>query len=432
MLYCGLSEVTEGMVVAAPVFHPRRADVELLAPGVVLDRTLLSRMASLGVTSLWVEHDLTGDLDNLINPTPSKPLQSALAQLKHDFAAMGQDTVSAGHVVAYKQIVMQLVCELIANRHLSGLTERLIGGPPSLFTHSANVAYLSVSVALDLEVYIIKQRRAMAIEHARDFTSLGIGAMLHDIGKAGIDDGVRETHEITERRLQPPQDPGALDLREEYRKHPWVGYRILRDTRAPASARQIVLNHHQRWDGKGFPDMSVATGARRQGTQAGEEIHIFNRIVSAANVLDNLMHDTGARPHGHADEDAPHTLPMVAALHRFNSAEFDGWFDPVVRDAMLRRFPPFAVGSRVILSDQRPAVVIAPSLEQPCRPTVRRLEASAERGADGEETKGEVLDLRKHRDLTIQRCGGVDVGQWLFDLPERSPLAVAAVMGKVA
>lgn len=445
MLYCGLSEVTDGMVVAASVFHPRRPEVELLSAGVTLDARLIARLKSIGVVSVWVEHDLTRDLDSLINNTPSKALQTAFQQLKHDFGVASRNTISAGHIVTYRQIMMELVCELVANRNLSGLTERLIGGPGSLFTHSANVAYLSLCVALELEFYVIKQRRQMALEHARDLTPLGVGAMLHDIGKTALDPALYDRHEAHDHTGQAPPNHKTAEHSAErssedrYREHPWQGFRMLRDTRAPASARQVVLNHHQRWDGTGFPDMAEATQSRRRGRPKGEEIHIFSRIVAAANVLDNLMRNTSAPAGDEAEAEskrsAAPTVPLVAALHRFASSEFDGWFDPIVRDAMLRRVPPFAVGSRVVLSDGRAAVVVAPCPEQPCRPTVRLLgdEPARNLAISGDaDAKPAALDLRLHRDLHIVRCGGVDVEPYLFTLPERSSLAMQAMTGRVA
>lgn len=424
MLYCGLSELEPGMVVAASVFHPRRPEVELLARGVELDPPILARLRQLGVTALWVEHDLTTDLDKHINATPSEALRTAYQQLKHDFRDISASTVSAGHVQTYRQIVMQLVCELIANRNLSGLTERLVAGPRSLFNHSANVSYLSICVGLELETYVVKTRRAMALEHARDLTALGIGAMLHDIGKAAIDDATIAIHEADFLR------PGGPKLEDDhpYRKHPVIGFEMLRETRAPASARQIVLNHHQRWDGTGFPDMALVTSGRRKGALHGEHIHVFSRIVAAANTLDNLLHDTRVETD---DPDASAALPTVAALHAFASSRFDGWFDPVVRDAMLRKVPPFAIGSRVVLNDGRAAVVVAPSVEQPCRPVVRLLEDTKPALA---QTEGEptALDLRLHRNLKIVRCGGQDVERYLYELPEGPSLAVAAISGKLS
>lgn len=180
---------------------------------------------------------------------------------------------------------------------------------------------------------------------------------------------------------------------------------LLRGSRAPASATQVVLNHHQRFDGTGGPDMEEVTEGRQKGAQSGRQIHIFARIVAAANVLDNLLREADGSKR-----------PPVAALHDLGGERFKGWFDPVVREVMMRRFPPFRMGSHVVLSDGRDAAVVSPSAWQPCRPAVRLL---AESSRD-EQGRHPTIALEKASpQLHIAQCAGVDVTPWLFTLPDR-------------
>lgn len=114
--------------------------------------------------------------------------------------------------------------------------------------------------------------------------------------------------------------------------------------------------------------------------------------------------------------------PPVIALHEFASRRFDGWFDPVVKRAVLKRIPPFGVGTHVTLSDGRQAVVTAPNLKEPCRPAVRPL--------DGSPLTPDARSLPADRKqwlpphLHIVECAGIDVEPWLYELPE--PLSQAA------
>ena len=107
--------------------------------------------------------------------------------------------------------------------------------------------------------------------------------------------------------------------------------------------------------------------------------------------------------------------PTVAALREFASRRFDGWFDPVVRDLMIRRIVPFPIGSLVKLSDNRPAVVVSPNFQQPCRPVVRLLQGRDGAGDDDFST----VDLKVARELHIAEFAGQRVDQYLFELPER-------------
>jgi len=409
LILCAVEDVQEGMRTAAPVSHPRRPEMELLAADVPLDKQMLHKLARLGVTRVWVEHDATRDLDHLINARPSEALNKAFHTLKQDFAAMSSQTVSAGSVQTYRQIIMELVCELVANRDVACLTEQLIGGKAELFTHAANVAYLAVLIGIDLETYIVLQRQRLGTEHARDITALGMGAMLHDIGKVGLEDDGTPMHELD------TLDPQTTDeQRGAYREHVLTGYKMLCGTRAPASAMQVVLTHHQRWDGGGFPDMAAPTRNRIKGTQAGRDIHIFSRIVAAANLLENLLRDSGKKN------------PPVMALHALQNEQFAGRLDPIVLDSVLRRVPPFPVGGEVKLDDGRSAVVIAPSIEQPCRPTVRLLDEN-QRLPDG---RFPHMDLREHKDTHIATFSGQPVQPYLFSLIEDAPLSVKLILGE--
>lgn len=408
MILCAIEDVCEGMQTAAAVFHPKRPEMELLAANVPLDRQVLSKLPRLGVTRVWVEHDATDDLKHLILARPSEALSEAFHTLKEDFSAMSAQTVTAGSLQSYRQIIMDLMCELVANRDVACLTEQLIGGPGGLFTHSANVAYLSVLIGIDLETYIVHQRHRLGVHHARDLTALGMGAMLHDIGKTGFDEADQYAHEP-----DMFNEETSDEQRDNYREHVLVGHMMLRGTRAPASATQVVLTHHQHWDGSGFPDMSGPSRGRVRGVQQGAGIHIFSRIVAAANLLENLLTQLGK------------TNPPVMALHALQDKRYEGWLDPIVRDSVLRRIPPFPVGGMVTLNDGRVAVVITPNLLQPCRPVVRLL-GESDRLPDGRHPH---LDLSQYPELHIALFAGVEVDRYLFALVEDTPLSTKVVLG---
>jgi HD-GYP domain-containing protein (c-di-GMP phosphodiesterase class II) len=233
--------------------------------------------------------------------------------------------------------------------------------------------------------------------------------MLHDFGKLEHPAAAQQHHEVFE-RLERPRPEG-------YREHPLAGYRLLRSSRTPASAAQAVLNHHQRYDGRGWPGPGTLTHQRRAAAPAGRQIHVFTRIVSVANVLDNLLRDA----HGAA-------RPPVAALYDLAGPRFHGWFDPRVVQVLLRRLPPFPLGSSVRLSDGRAAAVVVPNLQQPCRPMVRLL-AESDRDAQG---RYPTFRLADHPDLRIVEWAGVAVTQWLFTLPEKDPTARKRPAGSAA
>ena len=401
MLLTTLDDVEPGMKAAVVVLHPRRPEMELLAAGTVLDQPMLRRLRQLGVTELWIHHDALADLDAQISPRLTQLRREVYARIKQDFSTLSASTVTTAQVQAYRQTIVALVMELLGNLKVAGLTDTLFTGAESLFSHCSNVAYLATLIGLELQTYIISERKRLNYDHARDLTALGLGAMMHDLGKAASPADLRTMHEIHFHRTTQTVNP---DILKAYRAHALAGFRMLSNSHAPASARQVVLNHHQRFDGQGWPDLRELTQKRRIGPQVGRDIHIFGRIVAAANVLESLMRDAQGR-----------RRPPVAALYDFQSDHFDGWFDPVIRAAMLRKLPPFALGTKVTLSDGRVGAVIAPNLHQPCRPTVRILENPSRRQGDD---KPVTVALGPRGPLHIVQAAGVNVQRYLFELPE--------------
>jgi HD-GYP domain-containing protein (c-di-GMP phosphodiesterase class II) len=132
--------------------------------------------------------------------------------------------------------------------------------------------------------------------------ALASGALLHDVGKIGIPDRIlQKSGRLTE------------DEYAEIKRHPVLGVSILTPATELASALPIVKHHHERFDGKGYPD-----GLR------GEDIPLTARIVSVADAFDSMIR---ARPYGYG-------ISRKAALREIE--ENSGTqFDPRVVRALL-------------------------------------------------------------------------------------------------
>ncbi|UCD74513.1 MAG: HD domain-containing protein [Phycisphaerales bacterium] len=399
MLLCSVDDLEPGMEVGGVVLHPRRPQTELLRPGAKLERKMIDYLHRIGIGEIWIQHDATADLDAAVAPALTTARTELYQKLKNDFGALASATVSTTRVQVYRQSIIELVFALIRSGKYAHTCHQLLKDSSHIFTHSANVAFLSLLVGLEMETYVVRQRPRLSPDHARDVVPLGLGAMLHDIGKHDLADEARKHHEIH----PVPEDP---DVGQAYAGHPENGYHMLLDVRLPATARHAVLNHHQRFDGSGWPDRVIATRGRQEGPQSGTGIHIFSRIISAANVFDNLMTT--------ADGDK---RPTIAALCEFAGGRFDGWFDPLISDLMIRRVPPFPIGSQVRLSNGWQGAVVGLNFQQPCRPSVRILDDRCRtRGGDLR-----LIDLEAARELHVVECAGALVEKYLFELPTLRP-----------
>jgi cyclic di-GMP phosphodiesterase len=102
-----------------------------------------------------------------------------------------------------------------------------------------------------------------------DLVALYRGGLVHDIGKLGVPDAIL-------------LKPGPLNTEEEMqmREHPVIGEEIVKPFPSAADVLCIVRNHHERFDGGGYPD-----------GLAGHKIPLLARIVSICDAYDALASD---------------------------------------------------------------------------------------------------------------------------------------------
>src|SRR4051812_8240538 len=165
--------------------------------------------------------------------------------------------------------------------------------------------------------YTLYLAREMSVEPAQ-LDVIRRGAMLHDIGKIGISDTIL-------------LKPGKLTGEEwvSMQKHPQIGYWILEGIEALQPASDVVLSHHERYDGTGYPRKLQ-----------GDEIPLGARIFSVADTLDVMTSD---RPYRKA-------LSYVEA--RAEIAQFSGsQFDPDVVKYFLQ--VPLGIWNEIRLSTGR-------------------------------------------------------------------------------
>jgi HD-GYP domain-containing protein (c-di-GMP phosphodiesterase class II) len=108
-----------------------------------------------------------------------------------------------------------------------------------------------------------------------DEPQIEFGFLLHDVGKVAVPDAILFK-------------PGPLTTAERaiIEQHPLTGWEIVRDIEFLGAARDVIRSHHERWDGRGYPDGLTAT-----------EIPLSARVFAVADTLDAL---TTTRPYRRA------------------------------------------------------------------------------------------------------------------------------------
>src|SRR6202049_2382416 len=140
---------------------------------------------------------------------------------------------------------------------MEALARAIDARDPSTFGHSARVAAVSIEIADEMQLPV-KERE-----------SLRRAALLHDIGKIGVQDRVL-------------RKPGPLNDAEmdEMREHSRIGHDMLQGLRFLRPSLPGILHHHERWDGGGYPSGLSGTG-----------IPLLVRIIAVADVFDALTSD---------------------------------------------------------------------------------------------------------------------------------------------
>jgi hypothetical protein len=161
--------------------------------------------------------------------------------------------------------------------------------------HSVRVAQHAIDIA-----------KLMGIKDDEELLNIYRGALMHDVGKIGVPDAIlRKPDRLTEEEW------------EFMRKHPAMGYRILAQVPYLRPAAKIVLAHHERWDGKGYP----------RGL-TGEETPLGARIFAVCDSYDAIISDRPYR-RGQSPDAA------LAEILRCAGTQFD----PTVVDAFEALFP---------------------------------------------------------------------------------------------
>ncbi len=150
--------------------------------------------------------------------------------------------------------------------------------------------------------YTLLLTKAMGIEDKTFSAEIERGALLHDIGKIGIPESIiRKTGPLTDKE------------REIIKEHPYLGYEMVEEFPFLHNASQVVLFHHETFDGRGYP----------YGLK-GEEIPMEARVFAIADTLDAITSD---RPYRKGQS----FRVALDEIERFSGTQFD----PSIVDVFL-------------------------------------------------------------------------------------------------
>lgn len=205
------------------------------------------------------------------------------------FAAQAAEAiVKAGH---YQQIEnLSIQTDRQFREFTKALSRTVDAKDPYTYGHSEQVTRLCLAIADSLD---LDEQETRTIE---------IGSRLHDMGKIGVPEAILNK-------------PGKLTPEEMaiIRRHPEIAADILKDTESLDEIRELILHHHEKWDGSGYP-----AGLK------GEEIPLGSRILSIADAYDAMLSHRAYRD----------PLPKHVAINELKRVS-GTQFDPQIVESLL-------------------------------------------------------------------------------------------------
>ncbi len=384
MLRVPVHKIEPGMVLARPIPVPRDPRRFLLQRDQRLTSGVVPRLRELGVLEVWIRYRNLEFLEDVIDAGLGESQREVYSHVRENFESIMNDSAAELDMTQFVGSISDLFDFLKQSSCGNVLLQKLDAFDNYLMSHSTNVCYLAMLLGMKLERYLIEERPSRRAQDAKDLKELGLGCILHDVGKMKIPTEVLNK-------------PGKLsgEEMELVRQHPTLGYEMVKG-RVPSNASQVVLNHHQRYNGEGYPARFDFNTKENFPPLRGKQVPILCRIATVCDVYDAA---TTKRCYSEAK-------PPVQVLHEMKTW-CDGFFDPVVFNAFLETIPPFPIGQIVTLCDGSEAAVVDFNPRHPNRPKIQCL-----RRPNGEVIPDPSLaeiDLAIYTDMMISHVDGVDV-----------------------
>lgn len=329
MRICNVDRIPENAVLAKDIYDAK--GVFLLKKESRLLRNTLQKLKNNGIFFACIKDDISEGIEfkTVVDDESKAKIIFAFKEIVEQRTADGKK----GNGIVFKDIkkienlVDELLTEISYKSDLSYMAVELMGTDMSTYFHSVNTAIISLLMATDL-----KMSKAMC-------RSIGLGAILHDIGK------VRINPEILNK-------VGVFEPEEllEMRRHAEGGYELIRNLpELSGVVKSIVLKHHEKLDGSGYPK-----GIR------GEEIPDYVRIVTVADMFDAMTSDRIYRKR----------MAVHVALE-YLMTECVSKIDKNIYECLTRKVIFFPPGTIVSLNEGSRAIVTHYNDSAPTRPKIR-------------------------------------------------------------
>ncbi|MCZ0703262.1 putative nucleotidyltransferase with HDIG domain [Natronobacillus azotifigens] len=324
-----------GSELAKPIYNDNGRI--LIQKDVNLSQAMIDRLQELGVTYVYIRDEISEDIiihSPISDELKIESIQTVKSLFKgYENQGFKNKSFLFDHTSnKMTNLVDTIIRQIQDDDQVLSIMSDIFISDDYLFTHSVNVTIYSIAIANALKLTNKKTQE------------LGIGAILHDVGKVFIPEEVLKK----EGRL-------TSDEFEVIKSHTELGFEFLRASQElPLLAAHCAFQHHERLDGSGYP-----RGIR------DEEIHPFGKILAVADVFDAVTSNRVYR-------DAMLPQEGLDILYAGSGKLFDQEIVRVFRESIAI----YPNGITVNLNDHRTAIVVRQNENLAQRPVVRVIKES--------------------------------------------------------
>lgn len=360
MRLVSLDKCQSGIKLSRPIYNENGK--VLLSEGIELTDQLIKKLKKYHVSTIYIEDDRSEGIE-IVESIPDKLRLEAIHVITEgfkDILAINakksnlQGMIKSGRAIrSFQKIFSDIYSSLKENQHALNLLATTKIHENNVYTHSLNVSIYACQLAIENGLPL------------KNIEEIGLGALLHDIGKMYISpDILNKPGKLTESEF------GLIQT------HCEMGYETLRKIHEiPATVSHCALQHHERIDGQGYP----------RGL-TGDTIHKYAKILSVADVFDAVTSPRVYRP-----AMLPHK--GLELLYAGSGTQFE--------DKQVQLFANciaiYPEGLTVKLNDHRKGIVSKYNFNSAGRPHIRIV-----RDEENQEVVPYEIDLALYENLTLE------------------------------
>lgn len=312
----------------------------LLRAGVILGELTIQKIKEINILSIYIIDTYSDEeIEDIIKP---EIRQKAIITIKEAFSNIERLSATKGGKVEYSskdqgyfnnigKMAENIIDDLLNNKDVLLSLVDIRSTNNYTYAHSVNVAVISLFIGIALKL------------PRKNLENLCMGALIHDVGKTMI------PKNILTKNTELTQQEQAI-----FNQHTRLGYKYLSDAyNLNSVSKVIVLQHHERPDGTGYPDGLL-----------NDKITDLSKIVSIADAYDILS------------TDGPNKRAMFPSdVLEYLMSNAGKVFDYNIVNIFCKIVIPFSKGTLVKLSTDEIAIVEETLTNFPLRPNVMILES---------------------------------------------------------